>query len=137
LVQTARGTSTLAAMRDDDRVVSFYQHSSAIVGLRNGYKVKVGRRSYCGKLYGVTTPTKQSWSSAAGVSASLIWLPVAAVLAWLDDHGDSLPMARSQSDERLSVLVVHADWGRIRCSTLNLVVRAKEFGCRWIAPRFL
>ncbi len=57
----------LGAMRDDDRVVSFYQHSSAIVGLRDGYKVKVGRRSYCGKLFGVTTPTKQSWSTDAHI----------------------------------------------------------------------
>jgi DNA modification methylase len=63
LVQTAGGTSTLGEMRDDDRVVSFYSHSSAIVGLRDGYRVKVGRRPYGGKLYGITTPTKQSWST--------------------------------------------------------------------------
>jgi DNA modification methylase len=63
LVQTAGGTSTLGQMRDDDRVVSYYSHSSAIVGLRDGYRVKVGRRPYGGKLYGVTTPTKQSWGT--------------------------------------------------------------------------
>jgi DNA modification methylase len=63
MVQTAGGTSTLGQMRDDDRVVSFYSHSSAIVGLRDGYRVKVGRRPYGGKLYGVTTPTKQSWGT--------------------------------------------------------------------------
>ena len=63
MVQTAGGTSTLGQMRDDDRVVSYYSHSSAIVGLRDGYRVKVGRRPYGGKLYGVTTPTKQSWGT--------------------------------------------------------------------------
>jgi hypothetical protein len=73
--------------------------------------------------------------SAAGVSASLIWLPVAAVLAWLEELRDKLPNAGSQSDKRLSVLVVHADWGIIRCSILNLVVSPKEFGLRWIPAR--
>jgi DNA modification methylase len=63
MVQTAGGTSTLGQMRDDDRVVSYYSHSSAIVGLRDGYRVKVGRRPYGGKLYGVATPSKQSWGT--------------------------------------------------------------------------
>lgn len=63
MVQTAGGTSTLGQMRDDDRVVSFYSHNSAIVGLRDGYRVKVGRRPYGGKLYGVTTTQKQSWGT--------------------------------------------------------------------------
>ncbi len=73
--------------------------------------------------------------SSAGVSASLIWLPVAATLAWLEDHRETLPSASPQSDERLIVHVVHADWGRVRCSTLNLVVRTDEFGCRWMPAR--
>lgn len=73
--------------------------------------------------------------SAAGVSASLIWLPVAATLAWLEDHRETLPHASPQSDERLIVHVVHADWGHVRCSTLNLVVRTDEFGSRWMPAR--
>ncbi len=73
--------------------------------------------------------------SAAGVSASLIWLPVAATLAWLEDHCETLPHASPQSDERLIVRVVHADWGHVRCSTLNLVVRTDEFGSRWMPAR--
>jgi hypothetical protein len=73
--------------------------------------------------------------SVAGVNASLIWLPVAATLAWMDDHGDLLPRPFPQSEERLTVHVVHADWGRILCSTLTLVVRPDEYGCRWIPAR--
>ncbi len=72
--------------------------------------------------------------NAAGIDASLIWLPVAAILAWLEDCRDSLPIAGSLPEKGLSVLVVHADWGHIRCPTLNLVAKA-EFGCRWIPAR--
>ena len=39
--------------------------------------------------------------SAAGVDTSLIWLPVAATLAWLEDHRGMLPTASPQSDGRL------------------------------------
>jgi hypothetical protein len=74
--------------------------------------------------------------SSAGVSASLIWLPVAATLAWLEKHHATLPTASPESDARLNVHVVHADWGRIRCSTLNLVRTDEDkIGCRWIPAR--
>lgn len=73
--------------------------------------------------------------SAAGVDAALIWLPVAAALAWLEYYSQTIPVAAHQSDGRLIIHVVHADWGRVRCSTLNLVVRTDEFGCRWMPAR--
>jgi DNA modification methylase len=62
-VLTASGTSSLHALRDRDRVVSFYDHSSAVVGLRDGLEVQVGHREYSGQLYGVTAAGRQSWSS--------------------------------------------------------------------------
>jgi DNA modification methylase len=62
-VLTPSGTSCLSALRDQDRVVSFYAHSSAVVGLREGLGVRVAQRPYAGSLYGVTVATRQSWST--------------------------------------------------------------------------
>jgi DNA modification methylase len=59
-VLTASGTSRLAALRDHDRVVSFYAHSSAVVGLRDGMEVRVAQRHYEGSLYGVAVGERQS-----------------------------------------------------------------------------
>lgn len=72
---------------------------------------------------------------AAGVNASLIWLPIAAALAWVKDNSDSLPFPLSNSVERLSVPVIHADWGSVRCSTLSLVIRTDGHGSRWMPAR--
>lgn len=72
---------------------------------------------------------------AIGVNASLIWLPVAAVLAWIKNYRGSLPDPCQNSVERLYVPVIHADWGSIRCSTLSLVVRNDEHGTRWMPAR--
>jgi len=60
-VLTVDGTSRLGAMRDGDRVVSFYPHSSAVVGLRDGLDVRVAHRPYHGNLHGVTIGQKQTW----------------------------------------------------------------------------
>jgi len=60
-VLTVHGASRLSELRDGDRVVSFYPHSSAVVGLREGLEVQVAQRPYDGKLYGVTVGAKQSW----------------------------------------------------------------------------
>jgi DNA modification methylase len=62
-VLTPSGSSQLHALRDRDRVVSFYDHSSAVVGLREGLEIQVGQREYLGNLYGVTAAGRQSWSS--------------------------------------------------------------------------
>lgn len=62
-VLTTSGTSRLQELRNGDRVVSFYAHSAAVVGLREGMEVRVAERPYCGKLYGVTVGGKQSWST--------------------------------------------------------------------------
>src|SRR5581483_3194905 len=62
-VMTPSGTTRLCELRDRDRVVSFYSHSSAIVGLREGLDVQVAQRAYCGNLYGVTVGARQSWST--------------------------------------------------------------------------
>ncbi len=60
-VLTPSGTSTLGALRDRDRVVSFYPHNSSVVGLREGLEVQAAQRPYAGKLYGVTVGASQSW----------------------------------------------------------------------------
>ncbi len=62
-VLTPCGTSRLGELRDRDRVVSFYAHSSAVVGLRDGLEARVARRPYTGPLYGVTVGSRQSWST--------------------------------------------------------------------------
>jgi hypothetical protein len=62
-VLTAAGTSSLQALRDGDRVVSFYAHSAAVVGLRQGLEVRVTQRPYSGSLYGLVVGTRQSWST--------------------------------------------------------------------------
>jgi len=63
VVWTPSGSSRLGALADSDRVVSFYPHSSGVVGLRDGMEIRVGRRLYSGSLYGVTVGSKQSWST--------------------------------------------------------------------------
>jgi hypothetical protein len=73
--------------------------------------------------------------TAANVNASLLWLPVAAALAWLDTHHDTLPPPQSARTDRLTLPVVHADWGHIRCSTLYLVCQESESGMRWMPAR--
>jgi hypothetical protein len=62
-VLTPSGSSRPSALRDGDRVVSFYAHSSAVVGLREGLRVRVAQRPYTGNLYGVTVGARQSWST--------------------------------------------------------------------------
>lgn len=62
-VLTTHGSSCLSELRDGDRVVSFYPHSSAVVGLRNGMEIQVAKRLYDGPLFGVTVGAKQSWST--------------------------------------------------------------------------
>jgi len=73
--------------------------------------------------------------AAAGVNASLLWLPVAAALAWLEQQQDKLTPPRSESDDPLTLPIVHADWGQVRCSTLQLVPTKAEKGFRWIPAR--
>ncbi len=70
---------------------------------------------------------------ASGVDAALLWLPVAAALAWLDDHQEALPNPKSRSNERLVLPVIHADWGRVNCCTLQLVPH--KDGTRWLPAR--
>jgi DNA modification methylase len=62
-VLTTSGSSRLRALHDGDRVVSFYPHSSAVVGWREGLGIRVAQRTYHGPLYGVTVGTRQSWST--------------------------------------------------------------------------
>jgi DNA modification methylase len=62
-VLTASGSSRLGALRDRDRVVSFYCHSPALVGLRGGLEARVAQRPYSGALYGVAVGDRQSWST--------------------------------------------------------------------------
>jgi DNA modification methylase len=62
-VLTAAGTSSLHALRDGDRVVSFYPSDSTLVGRRDGHAIRTTQRGYEGKLYGVTVGPKQSWST--------------------------------------------------------------------------
>jgi hypothetical protein len=62
-VQTPDGSVALASLRDDDHVVSFYAHSSAVVGLRDGLPVRATQRPYAGSLYGIGVGIQQSWST--------------------------------------------------------------------------
>ncbi|MGB7323261.1 MAG: hypothetical protein WBD31_00210, partial [Rubripirellula sp.] len=73
--------------------------------------------------------------SVAGVNASLLWLPVAAALAWLEQQRETLRPPESASDDPLTLPIVHADWGQVRCSTLQLVPTKAETGLRWIPAR--
>ncbi len=73
--------------------------------------------------------------SAAGVNASLLWLPVAAALAWLEQQQHKLKPPQSASDDPLTLPIIHADWGQVRCSTLQLIPKEVEAGFRWIPAR--
>ncbi len=71
----------------------------------------------------------------SGVDAALLWLPVAAALAWLDDHQESLPDPKLQPSGSLALPVVHADWGRVNCCTIHLVPYEDKHGTRWVPAR--
>jgi len=72
---------------------------------------------------------------ASGVDAALLWLPVAAAMAWIDDHQDLLPDPKSRLNESLVLPVVHADWGRVSCCTLHIVPHHDQHGTRWLPAR--
>lgn len=60
-VVTTTGTSTLAGLRDGDRVVSYSRHHSLMVGLRQGLEVRTTRRHYDGPLFGITVGGRTTW----------------------------------------------------------------------------
>jgi DNA modification methylase len=62
-VLTPSGSTPIQSLRDGDRVVSFYPHSSVIVGLREGLKVKSTCRHYDGPLFGVAVGERNTWST--------------------------------------------------------------------------
>src|SRR5690606_15374794 len=53
----------------------------------------------------------------------------------LEQERNLLGPPQSRSDDPLILPIVHADWGQIRCSTLELVPWEDEFGRRWIPAR--
>jgi hypothetical protein len=71
----------------------------------------------------------------SGIAASLLWLPVAAALAWLADNQGSLPPATADRTEPLTVFVVHADWGHISLADLQLVPWPSKRPNRWVPAR--
>lgn len=73
--------------------------------------------------------------SASGVNTSLLWLPVAAALAWLEQHQTLLGAPSSRSEGALTLPIVHADWGQIRCSIVELIPWKEKNGYRWIPAR--
>jgi len=60
-VMTPSGKTSISSLCDDDEVVSYSQKHSALIGLRSGPTVKVGRRQYGGPLYGVAVQDKTTW----------------------------------------------------------------------------
>jgi hypothetical protein len=71
----------------------------------------------------------------SGISASLLWLPVAAALAWLADNQGNLPPPTANRSEPLRVCVVHADWGYINLADLQLVPWPSKRPNRWVPAR--
>lgn len=75
--------------------------------------------------------------NAVGVNASLIWLPVAAALAWLEDNSDILP-STTQIKVDYPIAVIHADWGKINCTLLSFVAHQenpKSPNRKWMPAR--
>ena len=58
MVLTPKGEKPICELKDGDEVVAFSQCSSAIVGYRNGPKIKITSRDYAGDLYSVTVGDK-------------------------------------------------------------------------------
>jgi DNA modification methylase len=58
LVLTPNGQVPISNLQDGDEVVTFAQHSSAIVGYRNGPKIKITSRNYIGNMYSITVGEK-------------------------------------------------------------------------------
>ena len=73
--------------------------------------------------------------NAIGLNASLLWLPIAASLAWIDENKHALPDPNQNRGTELSVVVVHCDWGVIRLSKLKLVVNEKDEVVCWVPAR--
>jgi hypothetical protein len=73
--------------------------------------------------------------NALGLSASLLWLPIAASLAWVEENLHSLPDPNQTEISELPIAVVHCDWGLIRISKLKLVINSQNGVNRWVPAR--
>ncbi len=62
-VLTPSGTTSLGALHDNDRVVSYSRHNNLVLGLREGFAVRKGERDYDGPLYGVRVGAHETWTT--------------------------------------------------------------------------
>ena len=72
--------------------------------------------------------------TAKGLDVALIWLPIAACLAWIREFHGSLPDP-SGAEEPLVLPVIHADWGNVRCTIVELVAWKEDGEPRWLPAR--
>lgn len=123
-VMTASGTSTLAALRDGDRVVSYSRHHSLMVGLRQGLGVQTTRRQYRGPLFGITVDRRTTWTT--------------------DGHIWSVRMTPAAKQKWCVYLMQRGNWWRVGrtmlYTTWGLGIKqrlAMEDGdCAWILKAF-
>lgn len=69
------------------------------------------------------------------LDASLIWLPIAAALRWLELQGGELPGWKFENKPTPKLLVVHVDWGYVSSTLLELVPWPGEQSIRWVPAR--
>jgi len=60
-VMTSAGTSSIAGLRDGDKVVAFSTAWPGLIGHRSGPQVQVCKRHYGGMLYGVAVGDRTTW----------------------------------------------------------------------------
>ena len=60
-VVTSGGTSSIAALRNGDKVLAFSTAWPGMIGYRSGPEIQVGRRHYGGPLYGVNVGKRTTW----------------------------------------------------------------------------
>lgn len=73
--------------------------------------------------------------NALELNVNLLWLPIAASLAWVEENLHSLPDPNQTENTELAIAVVHCDWGLIRVSKLKLVINSQNGVNRWVPAR--
>ena len=99
MVMTPSGSSRIAALRSNDRVVSFYPHNSLVVGLRDGLCIDATKRDFTGDLYGVVAGDRQTWTTGQH-----IW---------------TARLAKGYENKWCTYLMHRGSWWRVGCTKLR------------------
>lgn len=99
MVMTPSGSSRIAALLPDDRVVSFSPRNSSLIGLRDGMRVDATQRDFRGDLYGVVAADRQTWTTG--------------------QHLWTARLAKGYEQKWCTYLMRRGTWWRVGCTKLR------------------